>query len=283
MITIHHVYPTALANGQKPPGLGDYLRGSIALAWHARRRGYALHLELSEHPVGRLLDPACMGTATSGPVIEFSMSSATGLYDWLDALTPDSPTRISTDLLPHASRIDEDVRATVLGQLRFVPEVTERALALHGGIANGEFAVLHVRMSDEDFGTRRSPAEPLLRYIQDRIVSAWGRRVAVLSNNETVKRTLCDRFGFPYLESSAVHLGESGADDPGVRDTLVDFALMGRAARIYSHSVYSWKSGFSHWCATLHGVPFEHIDLTPPRATQGLRRLVRSVLEACEP
>ena len=84
MITIRHVYPTIRPNGQKPPGLGDYLRGSIALAWHARRRGYGLHLELSEHPIGRFLDQALEGQATGGPYLDFSDGDATLVYDWLD-------------------------------------------------------------------------------------------------------------------------------------------------------------------------------------------------------
>ena len=283
MITIRHVYPTIRPNGQKPPGLGDYLRGSIALAWHARRRGYGLHLELSEHPIGRFLDQALEGQATGGPYLDFSDGDATLVYDWLDQLTPASPTRMHTNLLPHASRIDEGVRSMVLDQLRFVPLVAERAGALHREIADGEFAALHVRASDADFGTHRSPAQPLLHYIQAHIVPAWGRRVAVLSNNTTIKRMLCERFSFPYLATSAVHLGESQFDDIGVRDTLVDFTLMGRAAKIYSHSEYGWKSGFSHWCATLHGVAFEQIDLGLANPASGLRRALRTVLEACEP
>jgi hypothetical protein len=284
MITLHHVYPTVRQGGVKPPGLGDYLRGSIALAWHARRLGYRLHLELSEHPIGRLLDPAALTMpATSGDFIEFSAGGATGLYEWLETLTPASPTRLHTDLLPHASRIDPEVCQTVLSQLRFVPEVSARAADLHRKVSSADFAALHVRMSDDDFRTQRGPADPLLRYIESRIVPAWGRRVAVLSNNDNVKRLLCDRFGFPLLESSTVHLGESQADDIGVRDTLVDFTLMGRAAKVYSHSFYNWKSGFSHWCATLHGVEFEQIELTPTKPAPGLRRLVRRTLDAWAP
>ena len=41
-----------------------------------------------------------------------------------------------------------------------------------------------------------------------------------------------------------------------IRDTLVDFAILSRASVIFSHSEYSWDSGFSRWCACLHDVPF---------------------------
>lgn len=55
MREISHVYRTTCTTVTQPPGLGDYLRGSIALAILSYEKGFTLHLDLSHHPIGRYL------------------------------------------------------------------------------------------------------------------------------------------------------------------------------------------------------------------------------------
>jgi hypothetical protein len=282
MLTLRHAYRTAFQTLALPPGLGDYLRGSIALAHHARERGWRLELDFAGHPIGRFLAQLAPATAPDEPVAEFFDAQATQVYRWMDALTPGSPSRLCTNLLPHPSRIDAGVCALVREQLAFSGPILEGASRLHDQVSDGDFAVVHVRMADEDFHTDRPAAAALLHSLEHDIVPRWGRRVAVLSNNNRVKRALSERFRLPLIDTAAAHLGACEASDETIRDTLVDFALLGRAGTIYSHSAYHWKSGFSHWAATLYGVPYEAIHIPTARASR-LKETAKLLRDRCDP
>jgi hypothetical protein len=268
MLTLHHAYPTRYQTVAVPPGLGDYLRGSIALAHHTRERGWRLAMDFAGHPIGRFLAQPAPAVAPDEPVAEFFGEQTTQVYRWLDALTPGAPSRLCTHLLPHDSRIDAGICALVREQLAFAPTILDGAARLQAQVSDGEFAVVHVRMADADFHTDQPAAAALLQRLENDIVPHWGRRVAVLSNNGRVKRALSERFDLPLIDTAAAHLGGCETSDAAIRDTLVDFALMGRAQTIYSHSAYNWKSGFSHWAATLYGIPYEAINLSAAPASR---------------
>jgi hypothetical protein len=282
MITIEHVYPVACATLTKPPGLGDYLRGSLALAHHARKRGHGLRLDFSGHPIGRFLRQQPVA-ASAAPFGEFFDARATLVYDWLDGLVAGEPARLCTNLLPHESRIDANLCEGIRRQLEFVPAIDDAADRLRQSFGDDCFAVLHLRVADEDFDSKQQVGRALFDYVAGQVAPVWGRRIAVVSNNASMKQALCGHFGLPLIDTTAVHLGDNAGALDGVRDTLVDFALLARASQVYSHSVYGWKSGFSHWCAVLHGIPYERIDLTPARRLPRLRRWVRETMYAWEP
>ncbi len=282
MITLHHAYRTAYQTVEVPPGLGDYLRGSIALAHHARERGWQLALDFAGHPIGRFLADPAPAVAPDEPVAEFFGEQTTQVYRWLDALTPGAPSRLCTHLLPHDSRIDAGICTLVREQLAFSATILDGATRLQAQVSDGDFAVVHVRMADEDFHTDQPAAAALLHRLEHDIVPRWGQRVAVLSNNARVKRALSERFGLPLIDTAAAHLGGCEASDAAIRDTLVDFALLGRAQTIYAHSAYHWKSGFSHWAATLYGVPYEAIHLPTVPASR-LKAAAKWLRDRCDP
>lgn len=268
MFELRHSYPTRCSTLRLPPGLGDYLRGGIALAAIAREAGWCFRLDFDGHPIGRFLEPPAEPIATE-MVHEFFDDRASLIYDWLDTIAGDGGNdrvaRVCTNLLPHESRIDAGICEIIRGQLTFAKAVTDGATHHQRHVAGGEdFAVLHVRAVDADFRTTRAVSESLQTKIEAEVLPKWGRRVAVLSNNPTLREGICQRFGFQLLEGTTVHLGASDAGLTAVRDTLVDFALIGRSRQVFSYSDYEWKSGFSHWAATIYGVPFQSLRTEPP-------------------
>lgn len=254
--TVHHVYPTKCATLDKPPGFGDYLRGSIALAHHARERKFDLRLDFSRHPMRHFLRGQEELAPSAGAVDEFFDDRATLIYDWLDDLQAGGAGFACTNLLPHASRIDDGILASIRDQLQFSSEILDTSRLIRDQVTADSFAAIHLRFSDDDFETDKGLAGKLFDHIEATIIPTWGRRLAVVSNNAYAKRALSERYGLHHIDTRAVHLGQGNGSQSDVRDTLIDFALMAQASEIYSHSAYTWKSGFSHWCATLHGIPF---------------------------
>lgn len=269
MITLKHCYPTRCTTLKLPPGLGDYLRGGIALAHHALERQWVFELDFSGHPIGKFLDPAASPEASPETIDEFFDERASLVYGWMDRLQAGQIGRTCTNLLPHESRITASVRATMQANMRLNPAILATAQDTRAKIAEGQsMAVLHVRVPDADFRSLQTTQPELCAAIESRVLPAWDRRVAVLSNNPGLRAALCQRYGFQLIEAESVHLGACDVSDQAVRDTLVDFALICSASHVFSHSAYGWKSGFSYWAAAIHGIAFEslraeHAEVAP--------------------
>lgn len=282
MITLKHCYPTRCTTLKLPPGLGDYLRGGIALAHHALERKWVFELDFSGHAIGKFLDPAANPVASPEAIDEFFDERASQIYSWMDRLEDGQVGRACTNLLPHESRITAPVRKAMQDQMRLNPAILSTAQDTKSRIAGAQpMAVLHVRVPDADFRSLQTTQPALCLAIESRVLPIWDRRVAVLSNNPGLRAALCERYGFHLIEAESVHLGACDVSDQAVRDTLVDFALICSASHVFSHSAYGWKSGFSYWAAAIHGIAFEslraeHIEVTPVWK-QGLKEALWSL------
>lgn len=272
--SVTHVYRTACSTVKQPPGFGDYLRGSISLAILALDHDFHLNLDLSNHPIGRFLHANTVQTEPSGDIVEFFNERAPMLPKFIEGLGRDTSVFVTTHLSPDIDRINDQVRDLVREQLIFDLTIESTALSLASKISDGEFAILHVRVADEHFQSRSPQVRQLYDYIEEHLLPTWGRRLAVLSNNKAVKEVLSARYNLLYIDTGMVHLGECNSTESDVRDTLIDFSLMSKASAIFSYSVYSWKSGFSSWCACLFNVPFVEIRLSPDDGASAARMLL---------
>jgi|GEM_PF-351339 len=279
---VHHVYPTACKTLPLPPGLGDFLRGSIAIAHHALDLGFDLKIDFSRHPIHAYLDPAHRCDADTDPLPgfdEYFDAQATLIYERLDALQAGARIALCTNLMPHRSRITPAVCRLVASQFVLGADVRDASAALQRSISDQPYAALHIRVVDDDLHARRALTPDLCRAVEEQVLTLWGKRVAVLSNNRALKEALCRRYDLALIDTQAVHLGKA-AESSGVRDTLLDFDLLASAGAVYSHSDYGWSSGFSTWAATLSGAPFARLVLPAhrvlptwvPRVVKGVRR-----------
>ncbi len=277
MTIVYHTYRTSCATVRQPPGFGDFLRGSIALAILAPDKPFSLRLDFADHPIGRFLRDRPRLDRPSGEVHEFFNDRMQLLPPFLEGLGPDAAVAVTTHLQPDMSRFTDDARRLVLSQLAFDESIEAAAESLARGISEDGFAILHVRVADGVNGVDPAEKRGLIRYISRRLTPRWGRRVAVISNATPLKREISDICGLPLIDTRTVHLGECTGTDIDVRDTLVDFALLSRASEIHSWSNYAWKSGFSSWCACLHGIPFVEASLEPT-VTERIGRALRARL-----
>lgn len=151
------------------------------------------------------------------------------------------------------------------------------------GLVRGGYIVIHVRCGDQfligggagsagsdsgvisGLGDGRFNSE----YI-GRLLSAVGAVVAastkeghatsvlLIADNNEVKDHIVGRFPqFRAMKKAIGHFGEGETQsDDKIRNTMLDFYLMGRSAGVYSFTVYAHGSGFSRWCAETYGVPY---------------------------
>jgi hypothetical protein len=276
MKVVRHTYRTSCATVRQPPGFGDYLRGSIGLAVLAIEQKFSLEIDLSHHPAGAFLRDKRKPIALPGEVFEFFNERSHLLPEFLANLGNNESVTLTTHFSPDMGKVTDAVRELVRSQLEWDESIEAPAEGIRKKISDGAFAVLHVRVADNRFHARRVGVRPLCSHIEKHVLPVWHDRLAVISNNQAVKKALSERYGLPLVSTGAVHLGECNGMEAAVRDTVIDFAVMSKAIAIFSCSEYAWNSGFSRWCACLHGVPFSAITLP----SNPVSRMARSFYSA---
>jgi hypothetical protein len=269
MKIVRHTYRTRCTTVRQPPGFGDYLRGSIGLAILAQEQGFSLKIDLSHHPVGAFvrdnhppIAPPAEGVGEeAGEIAEFFNERADLLPTFLANMGEDESVSLTTNCVPDVDKVTDAVRELVRSQLTWESSIEAAAEDIRRQISEEAFAILHIRVADEHFQARSVGMGSLCGHIEKHVLPNWRGRLLVLSNNQAVKRTLSERYSLPVVPTGTVHLGECNGVESDVRDTLIDFAIMSRASTIFSHSAYSWNSGFSRWCACLYDVPFVAIRI----------------------
>jgi hypothetical protein len=260
-----HTYRTKYASVAQAPGLGDFLRGSLALAVLAEKKGFDLSIDFSNHPIGGFVISAPPSMAEVH-VEEFFNERKALLEPFVESLRPGQIVTISTHQHIDEKRITDAVRSSLRAAIRFNADIEATAASIATALGGPPFAVLHIRVADEDarsetMGSGSGEIAGIVAYVEAFIYPQWGSRIAVLSNNQSVKRMLAERFGLYYIQTGSVHLGECGTSDSDVRDSLIDFSLIARSSHIFSYSAYGWTSGFSRQCANVYDIPYTQILL----------------------
>ncbi|MBT3067041.1 hypothetical protein [Rhodoferax sp. U11-2br] len=258
--TIVHTYRSHCLTVSQPPGFGDFLRGSFFLAIFCRENRMLLVIDFSQHPIGKFVQSVCFPDTSSITPEEFFNDKKAELLPYLRALTPGQVALITTHANVVEAEITDADRLLIQSYMCFSDEVTNKVAATIEKIGSPHFAVVHVRVADEDMHNPDVVVRGLIGYIKKNVVPVWGKHVVVLSNNGKLKNMLSVHFKLHMTTTSAVHLGECNTTDLHVRDSLIDFALLSKASHIYSYSVYGWTSGFSKHCSNLFDIPYTRIQ-----------------------
>jgi len=265
-LRIINVYQTQkLSSGHIPQGFGDYVRGSLSVLQTARRLGLEFDMAI-QHPLAQWLQPAqkytnkvtdiqFMETQTQCRYI-IQACKSTRLFVYVHAF-PDPVTDVDREevwshLQPNAAMTT--YRAAVYAAMKITP---------------GQYEVMHIRCGDSHIRDAHIQFQTgaMERYDPvpaDFVSEALARmtpgiKYVVLSDNHEVKSAIQAQFvGAIVRESEILHLGTSVTfSAAGVRDTLLDFYILGDAARVTALSAYSHGSGFSQWACELRKVPYK--------------------------
>jgi hypothetical protein len=305
---IVHRYLHKCQSVAQPPGLADFLKGTIYLYQQSKRglglglglgpKAYDLVVDFSHHPMGTFVVPS-----STFPKTEMYQEITTRLTNRTDVhveecfnqhrpviraivqqlqqpqTQPQTQTTIyavchepydqfDSHELTVLSPDDQDFMKSVL---TFHPELVETADTLQTELGldhhNQEFAVLHLRMGDQQSAQENANSDQLAHveeYLQRVILPQWGNRILVLSDSYYTKKYLSTKYNLKCTHVTPVHMGEAAAflhrgeiaPPTAIGHTLTEFILLSRSHTIYVHSVYGWSSGFSKVCAHIYGIPY---------------------------
>jgi hypothetical protein len=248
--TIVHVYPAKFYSDKIPPGLGDFLRGSIFLAQYAKQEGIDFKIDLSNHNISNYLEntqvPSLLKPEeffenyNKGPIL-------TRLALFLNS--KDERINLCTNVFYEPNLITSEIKDYINGEFKFKTKYYERVNSIIGG---KQYTAVHVRCEDEYF-YKEFRSNKLMAAILNKKITG---NTYIFSNNYHIKHRINSLFGFNYIQTRPTHTANINRHI-GLEGTIIDYILLSKASKIYQFSFYSHGSGFSQQCAVLHNIPYD--------------------------
>lgn len=294
LMPIIHQYLTLPKTILRPPGFGDFLRGTIALYQYSYVKQIPLYVTFDGHPIGEYLVKIPHPPLTT-PVIELincdpkknplspqQLASALDKYDllsqtitvctnaffrWGDQfpLYP-LPSPTSTDYLPmDCIQFMQSLLTPTPSFQSKIDEVMNQV-----GIVKGGYDVIHLRSGDPSFMTQNLKSHHynslILSKIKPEIDTMTPHESCVMiADNLWIKNQIITDYSWiTSLETEPTHLGSvvrSNQSLSRVEDTLIDFFVISMSRSISQFSVYNWGSGFSDISHHIFGQPISHTYL----------------------
>jgi hypothetical protein len=254
---------------QQPPGFADFLRGTMALFQYSRALRFALHIDLTRHPIGTYLVGA-PAELTDDTVHEFFNENQPNLEPFLRRLAPAARHYLTTHNFP-AEALDRACKDFMKAVLTPTAEYESQLGSIMKQLdLHPNYCVIHVRAGDRSatFGNQQFEATDsvscvaaisnrLSDYITTTVAPAWAPEILIISDNRLIAERLSEQHALKALNGTPVHLGWA-AVAADVRHTLTEFFLMTRCSSIYQWSVYG-GSGFSEIVSQIYDIPLHKI------------------------
>ncbi len=233
-------------------GIGDLLRGTLALHRACKDLGYRFLVDTHKHPVGEfLLNPYCMYSIlldSLGDNIDF-LSAQNDAKDFVQK-SIENPIILLTNAVT-SEILSEDERkfmkTVVAPTENLEKEVLEKVATLPIG-----FGVRHFRFGDSEIVLGR-PREDMFEFFFNEIGKDYKDTDILFSDSAGFKRFVSQRHPIKIIDNGPpCHFGVE-TDSTLIKSTLMDFFVLSRASYIKREGGY--HSGFSTWAARIFDIP----------------------------
>jgi hypothetical protein len=290
-----HTFRTKCSTMSQPPGFGDFLRGSLALAILCEEKSFDLKLDFSNHPMNSFLQNPHpqLESSTDGVVEEFFCCSPLLLKDYLNLSNISKNPLIITNVYPKTEKINTSIKLKIQSYLKFNSIIEDIVEDIQKKFSSNSYAVLHIRTTDKDFykdniaDKEVKTMKLISKYIKNKLIPKYKENIILISNNKYIKEFISSSFNIYHIKNEPIHLGhlldlEANQINTMVKDTIVDFVIMSRASAIYSYCTIGGMgrvSGFSKYCADIYDVRFinikEDIDIK-----HKLKKTMRNIIDS---
>jgi hypothetical protein len=291
-----HRYANRCQTVAQPPGLADFLKGTVYLYQQSQRGAtFTLLVDFSHHPMGKFIrapertpdQQAMIDRVPAPPTIECFIEHRPIIRQMVESLqeieTAQPPCTYVTchepyyrydDDPPVISRLNPAEQAYMKSVLNFCPDLLRAADQLQAKLmGDKEYAVLHLRMGDHQSAHDHPHHEQLghvMQSLETEIIPRWGKQILILSDSYYTKMFMRAKYGLPCTDFVPVHMGETarflsrGEEAPlaDIGHTLTEFILLSRSQTIYAHCAYGGPGGFSKVTADIYGIPHVFLHCT---------------------
>ena len=265
-----HKYLTVCRINPQPPGIADFLRGTVALFYYSKQYNYEFYID-GTHPLFSFLQP------NNRIVKAFDLTVHELIppmqYSDIDAevqklfkkkenftvLTNCAYQKIEDNLYNYGP-IRQDARAFLQDMLKPNEVIQKKISFIFETVYKinpaSKFKVIHLRFGDKFINTTETiPAEIYLHhYIKVlNIISCSKEPIILMSDATMIARKLKkDIPQLLYWDNHKIHLGSLDKDpNEGISDTLADFFIMSKANEIYSAA-----SGFAAIISEIYSIKY---------------------------
>lgn len=281
---IINVYQPKYKNGVAQ-GLGDYLRGCFCLYQICKMNSLEFDMDISHHPM------ACFFDLNNKEVYFNIKRDNISWYSDPNYIPTNSFTykknsfHFYNEFICHLNEIKEEnyylfcnsfpifnyihdlSREIILNKITPTIHLKNAIETMMNnlGLSKKKFSVVHIRCGDSYLLNDNSLKIELINKIK-KILHPFliqpKKKFLILSDNNKIKYCFKNYPSCVFCVKKITHLGENGnKEEDEIKNTLVDFFVMGNANLVISLSPYNWGSGFSQWCSVLHKIPFKQFRI----------------------
>ena len=268
-----HRYLQVLKTNPNPPGLADFLRGTIALYQYSKKYGYTLKIDTSSHPLFKILDVPNN--------IKVSIPSDEDTYEIIYPITYAAMPKMLDDLFSNGNNINIITHAyyseisDMSEEYSFIKSLLTPNAKLADLITSIKrestidfskpYITIHVRTGDESLVNNIGDSDGTLKAVE--LLSTYisnmnpVKQILLITDSKEVKARLRDTYA--TISCNPVHIGmlntKNLIDD--LFTTMAEFFLMSRSSEIHCISRWVTSSGFSSICSKVYSIPYTQYGL----------------------
>jgi len=262
---IINTYTTRPVNGM---GLGDFVRGNIALYQMCAEHNIPFAIDFSQHPMGAYLVGHEISTrCNSQKIVNFidvykdELRSTSVLYNKIKKHYKKGKTLRTYCNAFQTFPISAEAKTFVANSMIPNDLLQDRISSVcHPSFNHNCYETIHIRTGDPvAFGAqlKRNVIEKLYDEIGRTIGNIRknsNKHIIVLSDSTAIKNLIAKKFGLYTTNSVTTHLMANGGDVAG---TLADYFIMMNSDKIYqfTNAYHWWGSSFSNSASWIYDVP----------------------------
>lgn len=250
-MSILHSYKTVCKTVKQPPGLADFIMGTMSLFSHAKTQ---VLVNYKDHPIYNFIEnkhPLEKLEEFDSDPIEFFNKPFTDFIQFLAEIQ--TPTHIYTNCRQYTvtAQLQDFIKNCFTPKKHFQELIQNTLKALN--LQN--FITIHIRMGDQNMFKDLIEFDNCFQQIIFSLPK--GENLFITSDNSYTKNFFSKQSSlFKTINNKPIHLGDLlNAELLDVQHTLLDFFIMSYSRQIISYSIYG-GTGFSKVCSDIYGIPF---------------------------
>jgi hypothetical protein len=255
-------------------GLGDFLRGSLALHQVCHKKRSQFIITFKDHPISEFI----IGNDTPIPT-DLEIHNLNNKADFIFKL------KHHIELFRGNRRLRDAHMGLHCNTFPFYPihDITKKFVsnsfkpndslnaAIQAAKPKEDYEVIHIRTGD--LVAYNTAINTTVAYNYNRLLkriiiavneikSQSSNKFIIMCDSDKVKETLSEICGLVPTSAESVHFNlAKDCDAKRVKDTLVDFFLLTHAKVIHQFSVHGWGSTFSNCAHWIYDVPLKRYEL----------------------